>query len=76
MALQTEDSGSLELLLEAALSRGLAPIPFREPDLSHSLTAVALVPDGRNRKFLAGLPLAGRRSGALNKHTAALEVKP
>lgn len=50
------------------MERELIPIPFREPDLDHSLTSVAFVPDGRNRKFLAGLPLAGRRSGVLNRH--------
>lgn len=70
VALQTEDSGSLELLFERAISMELTPIPFREPDLEHSLTSVAFVPDGRNRKFLAGLPLAGRRAGTLNKHSA------
>lgn len=69
VALQTEDSGSLELLLERALRRGLTPIPFREPDLGGSLTSVAFVPHAENRRFLSGLPLAGRRAGAVNKHS-------
>ena len=69
VALQTEDSGSLELLFERAISRELTPIPFREPDLGDSLTSVAFVPHAENRRFLAGLPLAGRRAGAVNKHS-------
>lgn len=57
----------LEKLSDRASALQLDVIAFREPDLGDQLTSLAFVPHSENRRFLARLPLAGRRTGALAK---------
>lgn len=70
IALQTEDVDDLEALFWRTLSSGLEPVTFREPDLNHELTAIAFTPNEANKQFFAGLPLAGKGTGAINKNSA------
>lgn len=69
VALTVNNEQELEELLAKAFNNELTPIPFREPDLDDSLTSIALVPHAANKKMLSGLPLAGRHSGNVNKHS-------
>lgn len=68
LALQTKNSESLEQLFQNALALGLDVIPFYEPDIDNELTSLAFVPHENNRKYLSKLPLAGKKSGSVNKH--------
>ena len=68
IALQTPSMVSLEELLHAAHQSGLTAIKFREPDINNSLTAVAFIPDARNKPFLKGLALAGTNTRTVDKH--------
>lgn len=70
LALQTPCFESLATLHQNALDVGLDVVPFYEPDLDNEITSLAFVPSEKNKKFLANLPLAGRKSGKTNKHTA------
>lgn len=69
VALQAPSTEALERLLTRAHAAELAVHPFREPDIEDQLTAIAFSPHPRNRRFLSGLPLAGKKTGHTSKHT-------
>lgn len=61
IVLQTPSSESLFELYVRAQSESLTVEEFREPDLGDEITALAFLPHENNVRFLANLPLAGKR---------------
>lgn len=61
IVLQTPDSESLTELYVNAKQAHLTVEAFREPDLGDEITALAFLPCAQNVRFLASLPLAGKR---------------
>jgi hypothetical protein len=56
--LSAEDETGLDFLLDCASRTGVEAIPFYEPDLLGSLTAVAIGDSRAARRLTAGFPLA------------------
>jgi hypothetical protein len=56
--LAVEDEPTLVRLLDRARQHGVRSAAFREPDLDHALTAIALEPGAESRRLCRGLPLA------------------
>jgi len=55
--LTTKDELSLDLLFDALGQTSSLHVPFHEPDLGFSLTAVAILPDAQAKRLLRPLPL-------------------
>lgn len=58
--LSVKDEMALTRLLSEVNCRGLKVVPFHEPDLGNSLTAIAIEPGREARRLCSGLPLALR----------------
>lgn len=73
IALQVEDSSTLEALIAEAQMNGLIVEPFYEPDLNFEVTAVAFAPSQDTPEFLSALSLAGSHvnTSGVDKHSYA-----
>jgi len=60
VCLQTSNALSLEQLFHDSVEQGFDVIAFREPDLSHQITAIAYAPAPSVRSHLSRLSLAGK----------------
>lgn len=60
VALAAKDLFELESFVGKAVSRGHKISKFYEPDIGNELTAVAIVPDPRNKKLCSKFKLAGK----------------
>lgn len=57
VCLNARDETHLEYLIELAEKQGVPYSIFREPDIDHQITAIALAPEPRSRKITGSLPL-------------------
>lgn len=68
VALQCDSAESLKKLFHKSQEQDFDVVCFEEPDLNNEITSIAFAPNSENRGFLSNLPLAGRKTGTINKH--------
>ena len=67
VTLAVEDELALRALEVRLLQNGETVVAFYEPDIE-GLTAICIAPSASAAKYVSSLPLALKKSGAIDKH--------
>lgn len=76
IALNCKNERELQVFAQKLREKGIKFAEFKEPDIGHELTAIAICPGPEVKRLCSGLPLAGKRvnEGAAERLKCKFEI--